>query len=209
MLKIGVVAQKGGVGKTSLSAMILSEYARAGWNVLGADMDTSQCSLCEWGELRNVNKLKPYLEIKPFNFLRDVLKKGLTFDLVVFDGAPHSTVVTKEIANACDLILLPTGVSIMDLKPQVELAHELVLSGIDRAKLLFVLLRCGDSKLERDEALQYIKSAGYTIALGYIPERIAYRRGFLEGRSLAECRYPSLRSLCEPVLQDIANILNK
>ena len=39
---IGMVSQKGGVGKSTLSRLVAREYALAGWNVKIADLDVSQ-----------------------------------------------------------------------------------------------------------------------------------------------------------------------
>ena len=51
-LRIGVVSQKGGVGKSTLSRMIACEYARSGWNVKIADMDASQGTSFNWQRRR-------------------------------------------------------------------------------------------------------------------------------------------------------------
>ena len=45
---------------------------------------------------------------------------------MVIDGAPHSSKMTKEIAESSDIIIIPTGLSLDDLEPTVLLAHELV-----------------------------------------------------------------------------------
>ena len=41
-LVIGVVSQKGGVGKSTCARLIAREYAYAGWDVKIADLDVSQ-----------------------------------------------------------------------------------------------------------------------------------------------------------------------
>ncbi|MGI2299158.1 hypothetical protein [Candidatus Cardinium hertigii] len=41
---IGIVSQKGGVGKSMLSRLLATEYARVNWSVLIADMDNSVLS---------------------------------------------------------------------------------------------------------------------------------------------------------------------
>ena len=48
MIYVASVAQKGGVGKTSLAGFIGTLYQGVGWRVLLADMDVSQASLVEW-----------------------------------------------------------------------------------------------------------------------------------------------------------------
>jgi Mrp family chromosome partitioning ATPase len=41
-LMIGMVSQKGGVGKSTMSRLVAREYAAAGWEVKIADLDVSQ-----------------------------------------------------------------------------------------------------------------------------------------------------------------------
>jgi chromosome partitioning protein len=64
------------------------------------------------------------------------------------DGAPAATAATQEIGRAADLLILPTGLSEDDLRPQVLLAHEFVKQGISLDELVFVLCRVGDSEKE-------------------------------------------------------------
>jgi Mrp family chromosome partitioning ATPase len=47
-LIIGVVSQKGGVGKSTLARLIAREYAQAGWRVKIADLDIQQCTAFSW-----------------------------------------------------------------------------------------------------------------------------------------------------------------
>ena len=47
-MKISLVSQKGGVGKSTLARMIACEYAAGGWDVHIADFDTRQGSCTEW-----------------------------------------------------------------------------------------------------------------------------------------------------------------
>ena len=47
-LVIGVVSQKGGVGKSTCARLIAREYAHAGWDVKIADLDVSQGTSFDW-----------------------------------------------------------------------------------------------------------------------------------------------------------------
>lgn len=207
MQKIGVVSQKGGVGKSTLAAMTAVAYALAGWKVLVADMDVSQGSLVEWNSFRKKNKIIPIVDVATFNRVGDVFDHA-DYDIVVFDGAPHASQLTKEIADICDLVLLPTGCSIMDLNPQIRLAHELTDEHIVAKKILFVLMKIGSNKSENEEVLAYLKNTGYQIAKGGIPEKTSFRKAFREGKTLTEVTFPSLKRACEEVMQSIVNRSN-
>jgi chromosome partitioning protein len=128
---------------------------------------------------------------------------------MVFDTPPHSSTGTKEIARAADLVILPTGLSLDDLRPSVLLAHELKDAGIPVDRLVFVLWRVGDRENEINEARQYIGQAGYLVLPGSIPERTAYRRASDEGQALSEVRHQSLRLRSEEVAQGVIDRLTE
>ena len=61
-------------------------------------------------------------------------------------------------ARTSDFVILPTGLAVDDLHPQVGLANELTHQhGVDQERLAFVLWRVGDSKIEIQHARAYIK----------------------------------------------------
>ena len=116
---IGVVSQKGGVGKSTISRMIACEYSKANWSVKLADMDTSQGTSFQWQSRRLHNDISPEVSVELFKKVDQALKIADSFDLLVFDGAPHSTSGTLQIASSSDLIIIPTGTSLDDLIPTV------------------------------------------------------------------------------------------
>ncbi|HEY3738792.1 MAG TPA: hypothetical protein VGL53_03060 [Bryobacteraceae bacterium] len=111
---------------------------------------------------------------------------------MIIDAPPHSTAGTLKIAQAADVVILPTGLSLDDMQPSVLLADELVKKGVAKSKIAFALCRVGDSHLEVNESQNYVTEAGYRVLKGSIPEKIAYRRASDEGRALTETRFPSL-----------------
>lgn len=120
---IGLVSQKGGVGKSTLARLIAREYAAAGWQVKIADLDISQGTSTDWKQRRERAGIKPDIAVEPFGTVAQALKVAQLYDLVVFDGPPHSMAGTLEITNVSHAVILPTGLSLDDLKPTVLLAH--------------------------------------------------------------------------------------
>jgi chromosome partitioning protein len=206
---IGCVGQKGGIGKSSCSRLIAREYAQAGWTVKIADLDTAQGSSVDWKKRRDQNGIQPEVAVESFRTVGQALKVAPSYDLMIFDTPPHSSTGTKEIARAADLVILPTGLSLDDLRPSVLLAHELKDAGIPVDRLVFVLWRVGDRENEINEARQYIGQAGYLVLPGSIPERTAYRRASDEGRALSEVRHQSLRLRSEEVAQGVIDRLTE
>lgn len=205
MLVIGVISQKGGVGKSTIARMLAREYALAGWDVLIADMDIQQSTSFDWYTRRLESHLEPEFSVQKFSAVDKALKQGEKYDLVIFDGSPHATRQTQQIAQASQLVVLPAGNSKDDLNPQIRLAHELSdVLPVDR--IVFVLSRVG-SDAETEGAKSWIKQAGYVVLEGSLPEKTAYRLAMDAGRALTETTYKTLNQRADEVVQSIVNQL--
>lgn len=206
---IGLVSQKGGVGKSTISRLVAREYAAAGWTVKIVDLDISQGTNTDWKQRREQNALQPEVAVEPFRTVAQAMKVASLYDLMVFDGPPHSMAGTLEIARASDVVVLPTGLSLDDLKPTILLAHELVDAGISADKLAVGLCRVGDRENEIEEARGYARKAGYRTLNGALPEKTAYRRASDEGRAASEVTFPTLRVKAEELAQSIIDLVSE
>ena len=206
-LKIGVVSQKGGVGKSTLCRMIACEYARGGWNVKIADMDASQGTSFNWQRRRIEQAVDPQVGVEMFRRVADVEKVADNYDLIVFDGAPHSTQQTLQIAQTSALTILPTGTALDDLEPTIRLAHELYRQEVPRDRMAIALCRVGNSEIENEEAASYIRTSGYLLLDGTIPERTVYRRASDTGRAATETSHRSTNERATGLMQSIVQRL--
>lgn len=204
---IGFISQKGGVGKSVLSRSVAREYVANGWNVKIADMDTSQSTSYNWNSRRLQNDIHPTIRVEQFRRVEDVVKVADQYDLIIFDGAPHATRETLDIAKVSDLVVLPTGISLDDLEPTVKLAHELRKEGIQRDKIAFALCRVGNSEAELLEARDYITNTGYHLLAGALVEKTGYRRAIDLGKTLTETTHASLNKQADTLVQSIINRL--
>jgi chromosome partitioning protein len=186
---------------------VAREYASAGWQVKIADLDISQGTSTDWKQRRERAGVKPEIAVEPFGTVAQALKVAQMYDLLVFDGPPHSMAGTLEIANASDAVILPTGLSLDDLKPSVLLAHELIQNGIPGDRVAFVLCRVGDRENEIAEARAYVVKAGYRLLDGDLPERTGYRRASDQGRAASETTHPSLRERAERLAQSVIDFV--
>src|SRR5260370_24429619 len=116
---IGMVSQKGGVGKSTLARLVAREYAAAGWSVKIADLDVSQGTSFNWQARRLQRGLEPPIAVERFGAVEHALKVADHYDLVILDGPPHSTAGTVKIAQQSALTVLPTCLSLDDLQPSV------------------------------------------------------------------------------------------
>lgn len=205
---LGVISQKGGVGKSTVARLIAREYAAANWNTKIADLDIQQGTSFAWQGRRLQSGLEPIVQVERFATVDQALRIAAHYDLLVLDGPPHATVGTAQIAKASDLVILPTGLALDDLEPTVLLAHELTKEGIHPDKIAFAFCRVGDSDAELQEAKRYVEQANYTLLSGYLPEKVGYRRAGDEGRAPTETRYASLNEKADQLAQSIIDRVN-
>ena len=206
-MKIGVIKQKGGVGASTLARMIAVSYSAAQWNVKIADMDTKQGSCTRWNSRRLANEIEPNINVQQFASVNSAVNQSNDFDLLVFDGAPHSSKQTLEIAKVSDLILIPTGTSIDDLEPAILLCHELKAKGINMDNVYLVFCRVGNSLSELDESLQYVKQSRYNYFNTVIYEKTAVRRASDEGKAANETKFKTINQTNDALLQNIIDKL--
>lgn len=203
-IRIAILSQKGGVGKSTLSRALATEYARNEWDVKIADMDLKQATSANWNRERMSNGHLPTVAVEVFANVKNVLKQDNQYDLIIFDGAGSADLQTLEIAKASDYIVLPSGLSKDDLTPQIKLAHELTKKGIARKQIGISLSRVGKSDRELADTIEYIGLAGYKY-LGYIKEKTSISQSHDEGLSANETKYDSINELVDELIQNIIN----
>lgn len=207
-LVIACVSQKGGVGKSTLARMLAREYAANEWSVKIADMDSKQLTSTRWNARRNDNGFQPEVEVQNHKTVSQALRTAQSYDLLVFDGKPHSSVETLEIAKQAGIILIPTGYSLDDLEPTITLANDLVKGKVSRQKIHVVFSRTGNSESEAQEARDYVQTAGYQTISGELPERTTYRRASDLGKAATETTHSSTNQYADQVVQSIVDRIN-
>lgn len=113
---VALMCQKGGVGKTTLSAHLAVEAARSGESALLIDADHPQASATKWGDLRGPEEAPPLVTIEPVEIpevLRAARAEAITFAII--DTSPHATPSASIAAEAADLILIPCRPSFLDI----------------------------------------------------------------------------------------------
>jgi chromosome partitioning protein len=208
MAVLGVVSQKGGVGKSTLARAIATSFAGAKWRVKIADLDLGQKTVSNWQALRLEGGYAPQISVEAFGAVADVLKIVPQFELVVIDGRPAASKQTEEVAKASDMLVLPTGTSLDDLIPSLSLARELVSKGIQRKRIVF-LFNCVKSTAAIADALGYLEPSGFTVIPDGIPERQAYENALNAGHSITETPYPALNAKAEVAVDHIAKIFTE
>ncbi|EIU5460348.1 TPA: AAA family ATPase [Pseudomonas aeruginosa] len=200
--KIGLGSQKGGVGKSTLARGLGAAFALSGWSVMLADLDVKQGTATAWQQRRLRAGVTPDVPVQMFGNVATAIAKTTGADLLIFDGAPHATADTVAIAQAVDLMILPTGLSLDDLEPTVTLANTLAdKHGIDAARIVFALCKIGSSAAELDEARAYLGKTRFVTLDGAIPQKPAFSRAMDAGLSVIETPYKGPREQAMQLIQ--------
>lgn len=207
--KIGVIAQKGGVGKSAVSRCLGAAHAGFGWDVKIGDLDIKQSTSYVWHKRRLASEIKPFVAVECFGTVSQAMKQANHYDLFIFDDAAHSTRATLEIAQISDMVVIPTGLCLDDMEPCVILANDLVKNGVDKDKIVIVFCRTGDDKDELDESLQYMAQTPYTTIPHPMPEKKSIRRAHEAGLAAIETRYKGPRDAAEKMTQALIDKLDE
>jgi chromosome partitioning protein len=204
---IGVVSQKGGVGKSTLCQLIAREAAIGGKSAKILDFDVKQMTSTDWVRARLERDLEPAIEAEPIKNIDKALRHNKDYDIIVLDGAPGAPKRTAELMPACDLIILPTGSSRADLVPTLALARRIAEMKLATDGPVFALCRIMTAA-EAAEARATIGNAGFETFVGELIERPGYRQAQNFGRSATETAFPSLndkaRLLARSILDRLA-----
>lgn len=202
---IGFVSQKGGVGKSTLARLLAREIAAGGLSVKIADVDIQQATAYHWAKRRASNGFEPEIRIETFNSVKTALKEADQFDVYIFDGAPHASSDTLTIAQAADLVVIPTSQGRDDLDPSILLGYDLLDAGVPSERIVFALVKVTDSEAEIAAARDYIQKAHFTVLEGEIPVRTAYSQAHDIGRAVTEAPFPSLVKRADRLAQSLVD----
>ena len=204
---LGLISQKGGVGKSTLARSLAREAAADGLRVKLADLDTQQGTSTTWHRRRLEAGVEPSFSVESFKTAGQALGIAGDYDLLVLDGPARASAATLEIAQRASLIIQPTGASVDDLHPGVLTFHELVREGVPKGRLVFALCRI-ETEAEEREARTYLAEAGFDVLTGAVPERPAYRQALNRGRTITETPFPQLNRRADALLQHVVDRIN-
>jgi chromosome partitioning protein len=159
MRSIAFLTQKGGAGKTTLTASLAVAAAAAGEKVIALDLD-SQGSLVRWSERRKAANAPNRVVIEPLESERlpqlPAILEGLAsvgFTLAVFDTADADAGAVRLVIDSVDLCLLPARPTRLDVD---------AAGATFRAVAAFVLNQCPSTyrSLRANEAAEELMRLG-------------------------------------------------
>jgi chromosome partitioning protein len=204
---IGMISQKGGVGKSTLARMMAREFAEGGMSVKIADLDTQQQTCTHWAGRRAENGVTPEIQVQGFASVRSAVEDAARFDAYILDGKPNASEQTFEVAKVCDLVVIPTGQTIDDLHPGVVLAHTLIKKGLPLHRIAFAMFKTTGSERENSAARQYLKQAGYLVLDGEVPVSTGYGSASDMGKAITETSFKTLNGKAATLAQSVIDMI--
>jgi chromosome partitioning protein len=201
------IGQKGGVGKSALARVLAVAAARHDYKVLLADFDLEQLSCIEWSAARLKNGILPDIEARAFKSFKKLRNSVEGFDLVVVDTRGLADELTTEVSQESDIVFLPTGTSMDDLRPTLGLARRLSKSRKIGNKIVLVLSKVGRSERLLEIAKETIADAGFEVLDSIWPERDGFQADLDNGKAGSESHNPFLREAAEAIEADMMHLV--
>lgn len=187
MKTLGVIAQKGGTGKTTLSVHLAVQAVKGGNRVLLVDMDP-QASASAWWKRRPDEQ--PELVQASGDDLPGVLEHARTnaYDVVVADTAPHNSRDSKICARQADYVIIPTRPAILDLD---AIGATTSIAGEIGARACIVLNACPPPRRTTEahivtEAREALGVYGLPICDVAISQRAVFGHALIDGLAVSE-----------------------
>ena len=190
MKTLAIIAQKGGVGKTTLAVNLA---VASGVRTVLFDLDHQESAVI-WADRRK--DYLPHVEFLTERRLVEALKAAEKedFDLSIIDTPPAAGPQAYAAAQAADLILIPCRPSLIDLDA-IRRTAQLVKSAPASAFVVFNAAPHSATTL-LDDARAIVEGAGLATALVVLRERGAYRAAWPLGKAVVETD-PKGKAACE------------
>ena len=184
---IGLLNQKGGVGKTTLSVNLAASLARTGARLLLIDVDP-QGSALDWAAAREGESLFSVIGFPRATIHKEIGKIGQGYDHIIIDGPPRVTDLARSAIMASDVVLIPVQPSPYDIWSVDEIVKLTEEARVyrDNQKVTFVINRkIANTIIGRDvrEALANYSIPTMTAA---VTQRVIYAEAVAQGQAVYE-----------------------
>ncbi|MGE3537296.1 MAG: AAA family ATPase [Candidatus Tectimicrobiota bacterium] len=185
MKTIGILARKGGAGKSTLTLHWAVEAERQRRRVAVIDIDPQQTSV-KWSKRRlQLGKATPAMLVATASDLQEALDacKADGMAWVFIDTPPHVEAPCKEAARLADLVVIPCGPTAPDLEAIGATIHVLQETNIPG---VIVLNQGRPGSSINDKAMAVLRQYGLPLCPVPIIRRAALADAFTDGRAVME-----------------------
>lgn len=184
---IGILNQKGGVGKTTLAVNLAAALQRQGGRVLLIDADP-QGSALDWAAAREGPPLFAVVGLPRATVHKEIAVIGQGYDHIVIDGPPRVTDLARSAIMASDLVMIPVQPSPYDIwaaDEVVKLIEEARVYKENLKSVFAVNRKIANTAIGRDvgDAL-----AAYPLPVlkAFVTQRVVFAEAVAQGKSVFE-----------------------
>ena len=184
---VGVLNQKGGVGKTTTSIGIASVLAKRGDRVLVIDADPQGSSL-DWAAAREGEALFSVVGLPRASIHKEIANLAKDYDHVIIDGPPRVTDLARSAILASDVVLRPVQPSPYDIWAANEVVELIKEASVfkDNLKSCFVINRkIVNTAIGRDVA-DVLGSYDLAVLNSTIAQRVIFAESAAQGKAIFE-----------------------
>jgi chromosome partitioning protein len=181
---IGMLNQKGGVGKTTLSISIAHSLALKNKRdrILVVDADPQQSAL-SWSDVREGEHPFTVISLPKKSLHKDISKMQNDYDHIIIDGPPRVTDLARACIMASDLVIIPCTPSPYDIwasEETVNLVKE-ATQYKENLKFLFTLNRkIVNTAISRD-VIKSLKEMDMKVSKAQISQRVLFAETAAQG----------------------------
>src|SRR5262245_48510443 len=188
-------SQKGGVGKSTLARSTAVALACAGRKVLLADFDVEQGTCLRWQTQRQARHLEPAIEVARVSKEKKLDRVSGGYQDVVLDTRGQHDGLSLDLANASDVIFLPSSFSLDDVSPTLKVVESLREAGIPPSRIAVVFCRTGGSARQEQHARSILTMNEIVALDAVLPQRDGFVSLSATGRTGREAPHATLRAL--------------
>ena len=195
-MKIGILNQKGGAGKTTIALHLAHALALQGDRVMLVDADP-QGSSRDWATARESDAPFSVIGLDRPIIHKEITKLSQGYDYVIIDGAPRVSDLTRSAILAADLVLIPIQPSPLDIwaaHSVVELIQEAEIYK-PNLKARFIINRKIVNTAIAKDAVEVLKDYPYPVLEKAISQRIAFAESLNIGSTVLETAPKSIAAL--------------